>query len=70
MIRLGVNIDHVATLRNARGEKYPDPYKAAIIAKKSGANSITVHLREDRRHILEKDLFKIVNLKNPNFGKK
>ena len=63
-LRLGINIDHVATLRNARGEKYPDPYRAAILAKKSGANSITVHLREDRRHILDKDLFKIVNLKN------
>ncbi len=51
MIRLGVNIDHVATLRNARGENYPDPNKAALLAKKSGANSITIHLREDRRHI-------------------
>ena len=63
MIRLGVNIDHVATVRNARGEKYPDPYNAAIIAKKFGADSITIHLREDRRHILDKDLFKIVKLK-------
>jgi len=64
MIRLGVNIDHVATVRNARGENYPDPYKAAQIAKRSGASSITVHLREDRRHITDKDLFKIVKLKN------
>jgi pyridoxine 5-phosphate synthase len=64
MIRLGVNIDHVATLRNARGENYPDPNKAALLAKKSGANSITIHLREDRRHITNKDLFKIVKLKN------
>jgi len=64
MIRLGINIDHVATVRNARGENYPDPYKAALIAKKSGASSITVHLREDRRHITDKDLFKIVRLKN------
>ena len=64
MIRLGVNIDHVATVRNARGENYPDPNKAALIAKKSGANSITIHLREDRRHITDKDLFKIVRLKN------
>ena len=64
MIRLGVNIDHVATVRNARGENYPDPIKAAVMAKKSGANSITVHLREDRRHITDKDLFKIVRLKN------
>ena len=64
MIRLGVNIDHVATLRNARGENYPDPIKAALMAKKSGVSSITVHLREDRRHITDKDLFKIVRLKN------
>ena len=62
-IRLGVNIDHVATVRNARGEKYPDPFKAALIAKKAGASSITIHLREDRRHITDKDLFKIVSLK-------
>ena len=63
MIRLGVNIDHVATVRNARGETYPDPYKAAKIAINSGANSITIHLREDRRHIVDKDLFKIVGFK-------
>ena len=63
MIRLGVNIDHVATVRNARGEIYPDPYKAALIVKNSGASSITIHLREDRRHITDKDLFKIVRLK-------
>jgi len=62
MIRLGVNIDHVATVRNARGEIYPDPYKAALIAKNSGANSITIHLREDRRHITDKDLFKIIQI--------
>ena len=59
MIKLGVNIDHVATLRNARGEKYPEPYDAAKIAVMNGANSITVHLREDRRHINDKDLYKI-----------
>ncbi len=64
MIRLGVNIDHVATIRNARGENYPDPNKAALMAKKSGASSITIHLREDRRHITDKDLFNIVKLKN------
>ena len=64
MIRLGVNIDHVATVRNARGENYPDPNKAALLAIKSGASSITIHLREDRRHITDKDLFKIVRLKN------
>ena len=50
-IRLGVNIDHVATVRNARGEKYPSPLRAAILAEKCGADSVTIHLREDRRHI-------------------
>ena len=55
-IRLGVNIDHVATVRNARGEKYPSPLKAALLAEKYGANSVTIHLREDRRHIREEDL--------------
>jgi len=54
--KLGVNIDHVATVRNARGELYPSPLKAAILAEKSGADSITVHLREDRRHIRDDDL--------------
>ena len=54
--RLGVNIDHVATLRNARGEKHPDPYTVALQVLKSGADSITVHLREDRRHIKDIDL--------------
>ena len=54
--RLGVNIDHVATLRNARGEKHPDPYTVALDVLKSGADSITVHLREDRRHINDMDL--------------
>ena len=60
-IRLGVNIDHVATVRNARGELYPSPLRAAILAEKSGADSITVHLREDRRHINDNDLIKIKN---------
>ena len=55
-IKLGVNIDHVATVRNARGEDYPDPLRAALIAQNSGANSITIHLREDRRHIRDYDL--------------
>ena len=55
-IKLGVNIDHVATVRNARGETYPDPLKAALLAQKSGADSITIHLREDRRHIRDEDL--------------
>ena len=54
--RLGVNIDHVATIRNARGEKYPNPLKAALLAEESGADSITIHLREDRRHIRDYDL--------------
>ncbi len=55
-IKLGVNIDHVATVRNARGDNYPDPLRAALLAQKSGADSITIHLREDRRHIIDKDL--------------
>ena len=55
-IRLGVNIDHVATVRNARGETYPNPLRAAILAEKSGADSVTIHLREDRRHINDQDL--------------
>ena len=54
--RLGVNIDHVATIRNARGEDYPSPLRAALLAEKFGANSITIHLREDRRHIRDLDL--------------
>ncbi len=57
--RLGVNIDHVATIRNARGDIYPSPLTAALIAQKSGANSITIHLREDRRHIKDSDLKQI-----------
>ena len=59
--RLGVNIDHVATIRNARGENYPSPLRAAIIAENSGADSITIHLREDRRHIRDRDLKNIKN---------
>jgi pyridoxine 5-phosphate synthase len=53
---LGVNVDHVATLRQARGTRYPDPVLAALLAEQAGADSITVHLREDRRHIQERDL--------------
>ncbi|MGD2112287.1 MAG: pyridoxine 5'-phosphate synthase [Gammaproteobacteria bacterium] len=53
---LGVNIDHIATLREARGTRYPDPVQAAIEAEQSGADSITLHLREDRRHIQERDV--------------
>ena len=63
MKRLGVNIDHVATLRNARGEKHPDPVMAASHAVNSGADSVTIHLREDRRHINDKDVKKICKLK-------
>ena len=63
MTRLGINIDHVATLRNARGEIHPDPYKAALNVMKYGADSITIHLREDRRHIKDFDLKKITKNK-------
>ena len=59
-IRLGVNIDHVATVRNARGENYPSPLRAALLAEKNGADSVTIHLREDRRHINDFDLKKII----------
>jgi pyridoxine 5-phosphate synthase len=55
-VRLGVNVDHVATLRQARGVDYPDPVEAALIAERAGADGITVHLREDRRHIQERDV--------------
>ncbi|MDN3681686.1 pyridoxine 5'-phosphate synthase [Vibrio tapetis subsp. quintayensis] len=55
-ILLGVNIDHVATLRNARGTKYPDPVHAAEVAERAGADGITIHLREDRRHITDRDV--------------
>ena len=65
-IKLGVNIDHVATIRNARGENYPSPLRASLFAEKNGADSITIHLREDRRHINDSDLKKIKrNLKIP-----
>ena len=63
-VRLGVNIDHVATLRNARGENYPEVVEAAKIVEKSGADLITVHVREDRRHINERDLGEIINVIN------
>ena len=56
MIRLGVNIDHVATLRQARGTRYPDPIQAALEAEQAGADAITLHLREDRRHIQDQDV--------------
>ena len=56
VLRLGVNIDHVATVRNARGSAYPDPVRAALVAKAGGADGITAHLREDRRHIRDGDI--------------
>lgn len=56
MIRLGVNVDHVATVRQARRAEHPDPVEAALLAEKAGADGITVHLREDRRHIQERDV--------------
>ena len=64
MKRLGVNIDHVATLRNARGEFHPDPFSAAKFVNKLGADSVTIHLREDRRHIKDLDAKKICSIKN------
>ncbi len=56
MLELGVNIDHVATLRQARGTAYPDPIRAALLAEQCGADAITLHLREDRRHIQDRDV--------------
>ena len=64
MKRLGINIDHVATLRNARGEIHPDPIAAAKKVMKLGADSVTIHLREDRRHIKDNDVSKICKSKN------
>lgn len=58
-LHLGVNVDHVATLRQARGTDYPDPVKAALLAEQAGADSITLHLREDRRHIQDHDLHRL-----------
>ncbi|TKD50397.1 pyridoxine 5'-phosphate synthase [Sphingomonas baiyangensis] len=59
-LRLGVNIDHVATVRNARGSGYPDPVRAALLAAEAGADGITAHLREDRRHITDDDIARLV----------
>ena len=61
-LRLGVNIDHVATLRNARGGAHPDPVRAALLAQASGADGITAHLREDRRHIRDADIAALMEL--------
>ena len=58
-LRLGVNIDHVATIRNARGIAHPDPVRAALLAAKAGADGITAHLREDRRHISDDDIARL-----------
>lgn len=63
-ILLGVNIDHIATIRNARGTDYPNPVHAADIAERAGADGITIHLREDRRHILDKDVYTLKNTIN------
>ena len=63
-MKLGVNIDHVATLRQARGTSYPDPLDAAIICARAGADNITAHLREDRRHIQDEDIYRIKNLQS------
>jgi len=59
-LRLGVNIDHVATIRNARGGDFPDPVRAALLAAESGADGITAHLREDRRHIRDEDISELM----------
>ena len=64
MKRLGVNIDHVATLRNARGETHPNPVNAAKFVNDKGADSVTIHLREDRIHINDNDAKKICSIKN------
>ena len=65
-LRLGVNIDHVATVRNARGSSYPDPLRAALLAEQAGSDGITAHLREDRRHISDTDIGRLMsNLRLP-----
>lgn len=61
MLRLGVNIDHVATVRNARGTPWPDPLRAALLAQEAGADGITAHLREDRRHISDADIARLAD---------
>jgi len=61
-ILLGVNVDHVATLRQTRGTNYPDPVEIALIAEKNGADSITIHLREDRRHVQDHDVERIIGV--------
>jgi len=61
-IALGVNVDHVGTVRNARRARHPDPVHAALLAEQAGADSITMHLREDRRHIIDRDVFALLPL--------
>lgn len=61
-ILLGVNIDHIATLRQARGTRFPEPVQAALIAEQAGADSITAHLREDRRHIQDRDIYQLKDM--------
>ena len=75
-VRLGVNIDHIATLRQARGTRYPDPILAASMAELAGADGITIHPREDRRHIQEHDVWRLrdslqipMNLEMARFGR-
>lgn len=63
-ILLGVNIDHVATIRQARGTRYPEPLQAALLAEQSGADAITLHLREDRRHIQDRDVYMLKDMLN------
>jgi pyridoxine 5-phosphate synthase len=65
MVRLGVNVDHVATLREARKGKLPDPVAAAVVAEIAGAHGIICHLREDRRHIKDKDLYLLKKWSRP-----
>ena len=61
-MKLGVNVDHVATLRQARGTSYPDPLDVAIFASRAGAHGITAHLREDRRHIQDEDIIRLKSM--------
>jgi len=67
-ILLGVNIDHVATIRQARGTRYPEPIQAALLAEQHGADSITLHLREDRRHIQDRDVYSLRDMLNSHMN--
>src|SRR5690554_8011980 len=68
-ILLGVNIDHIATLRQARGTRYPDPIQAALLAEEAGADGITVHLRADRRHMQERDVRLLAEVLNTRMNR-